>query len=81
MPKSPTEWEKSRLEIFKSFLHLLAAVVVGLGFSPMVLFLVSVWRSMAIHGLFWQALVFSFALGFGYFLFGSQFGMRVYKPS
>lgn len=71
MPKSPTEWEKLRLEIFKSLLHLLAAAVVGLAFFPMVLFLVGVWRAMGMHPLWQRALVFSFSIGFGYFIFGT----------
>ena len=63
-------------------------MVVGLSFFPMVLFLVGVWRLMAPYGTLPQALVFSFAIGFGYFLFGtaliifcvltkSLFGFRV----
>ena len=71
MPKSPTEWEKLRLEIFKGLLHLLAAAVVGLAFFPMVLFLVGVWRALGGQALWLRALVFSFSIGFGYFLFGA----------
>ena len=71
MPKSPTEWEKTRLEIWKSFLHLVAAVVLGLGFFPMVLFLAGVWRLMGGHPLWLKALAFSFSIGFGYFIFGT----------
>ena len=90
MSKSPTEWEKTRLEIWKSFLHLLAAVVLGFGFFPMVFFLISVWRMMGGHPLWLRALAFSFSIGFGYFIFGTAivfvcvmtknlFGFRV-KP-
>ena len=71
MPKSPTEWEKLRLEIFKGLLHLLAAVVVGLAFFPMVLFLATLWRVMGSHPLWFRALAFSFSIGFGYFIFGT----------
>ncbi len=71
MPKSPTEWEKTRLELWKMWLHLLAAVVVGLAFFPMVLFLASLWRVMGAEPLWLKALAFSFSIGLGYFIFGT----------
>jgi non-ribosomal peptide synthetase-like protein len=70
MPKSATEWEKLRLEMTKSLLHLLAAAVLGLAFFPMVMFLVGVWKGMGAHPLWMRALIFSFSIGFGYFIFG-----------
>jgi non-ribosomal peptide synthetase-like protein len=90
MPKSASEWEKFRLEACKILLHLLAAVVVGLAFFPMVYFLVKVWRATADQALWLRVLAFSFSIGFGYFLFGTAlifltvlaknlFGFRV-KP-
>ena len=71
MPKSPTAWEKNRLEGWKLFLHFLAAVVLGLAFFPMVLFLVGVWRWTAGQALVLRVLALSFSIGFGYFLFGT----------
>ena len=71
MPKSPTEWEKTRLELWKIWLHALAAGVLGLAFFPMVLFLVGVWRWLGAEVLWLRVLVFSFSIGFGYFLFGA----------
>lgn len=71
MPKSPTPWEKSRLELWKSFLHLLAAAVLGLAFFPMVFFLVGVWRLAGDLPLWLRVLAFSFSIGFSYFLFGT----------
>ena len=71
MPKPSTPWEKTRFELWKIFLHLLAAAVVGLGFFPMVYFLVGVWRCTSGADLWWRVLLFSFSIGFGYFLFGA----------
>lgn len=65
------QWEVQRLEIGKALLHLLAAAVVGLGFFPAVYFLVSVWRLTDGLALWVRTLAFSFAIGFGYFLFGT----------
>jgi non-ribosomal peptide synthetase-like protein len=83
-------WEETRFGIWVWFLHLLAAVVLGLALFPMVFFFYAVWQSMAAHAAWLKILVFSFSIGFGYFLFGATlitlcaffknlFGFRV-KP-
>ena len=64
------KWEATRFELWKIFLHLLAMVIVGLSFFPMVYLLVSVWRALAGHALWVKTLALSFSIGFGYFLFG-----------
>jgi len=68
--KEKARHDALRFELWKIFLHILAAVVLGLGFFPMVIFLVSVWRWTAGSDLWLRALVFSCSIGFGYFLFG-----------
>ncbi|HTL70488.1 MAG TPA: hypothetical protein VL404_04265 [Candidatus Eisenbacteria bacterium] len=52
-------------------LHLLAAVILGLSFFPMVLLFHTVWHSLAGQPAWVKALGLSFSIGFGYFLFGT----------
>ena len=68
--KKKEEQEALHFELWKIFLHILAAVVLGLGFFPMVYFLMSVWHWTAGSDLWLRVLFFSFSIGFGYFLFG-----------
>lgn len=63
-------WESIRFRIWLWFLHLLAAVVLGLSLFPMVFFLYAVWKAMGPRAVWLKALAFSFSLSFGYFLFG-----------
>ena len=62
--------EAARFEAWKIFLHLLAMIILGLGFFPMVMLLVGVWRSLGPAALWVKVLALSFSIGFGYFLFG-----------
>jgi acetyltransferase-like isoleucine patch superfamily enzyme len=63
-------WEKTRFELWIWFLHLLGILIFGLSLFPMIFFFYSVWHSMAAHPAWLKILVFSFSIGFGYFLFG-----------
>ncbi len=70
--KRNAQWEATRLEMWVIFLHLLAVVVLGLSFFPMVYFLYAVWHAMALHAVWLKILVFSFSIGLGYFIFGTS---------
>jgi acetyltransferase-like isoleucine patch superfamily enzyme len=59
-----------RLRLWITFLHFLALGVLGFSLFPMVLFYTGVWRAMGAQALWLKALVFSFSVPFGYFLFG-----------
>lgn len=64
-------WEAKRFELWKIFLHILAAAIIGLSFTPMVAFLYGIWKFFVPYGTWAQILAFSFGIGFGYFIFGT----------
>ncbi len=68
--KKPSAWEIRRLRLWLIFLHLLAAIILGLSLFPMIFFFYSVWHFMGVYQPWLKILAFSFSLGFGYFLFG-----------
>ena len=76
MPNTPTakeqkaKYEMARFQAWIWFLHLLAILVLGFSLSPMIFFLVSVWRACAAFPLAVKVLFFSSSIAFGYFLFG-----------
>lgn len=63
---------EKRLRQWIIFLHLLSVSVVGFAFFPMVYFLWWVWHVMASQAVWLKVLVFSFSIGFSYFLFGAS---------
>jgi hypothetical protein len=65
------QWEATRFELWICFLHLVAIVVLGLSFFPMILFYYGIWKGMSVYGALLKILVFSFSVGFGYFIFGT----------
>lgn len=62
--------EYARFQRWLWSLHALAAAILGLAMFPMVYFLCALWRLLADWPLWSRVLVFSFAIGPGYFLFG-----------
>jgi len=71
MKSRQAQAEAKRFEIWIWFLHLLAMVLLGLAFFPFVYFLVTVWKACGGLASGLRILVFSFSIGFGYFLFGT----------
>ncbi len=65
------KWEARRFQIWILFLHLLSVGVLGLSLSPMVFFLVSVWKSLGAAAIWLKVLLFSFSISLGYFIFGT----------
>lgn len=63
--------DETRFELWKLFLHLLAAVILGVSFLPMTAFLYGVWKFFAPFGVWAKLLAFSCSIGFGYFIFGT----------
>ena len=69
--KEKAKWEATRFKFWIIFLHILAILVLGFSFFPMVFFLIGVWKSTVIHALWLRVLLFSLSISFGYFLFGT----------
>lgn len=65
-----TQAELKRFQIWLWSLHLMAMVIVGLSFFPMIGLFYMVWKAMGAYPAALKLLALSFSIGFGYFLFG-----------
>jgi non-ribosomal peptide synthetase-like protein len=66
-----TRWKAQRFGLWIWFLHLLAVVILGLSFFPMIFFFYSVWKGLSASPAWFKVFLFSFSIGFGYFIFGT----------
>ena len=59
-----------RMRLWIVFLHLLSLFVLGFALFPMIFFFYGVWKGMGAYAAWFKILAFSFAIPFGFFLFG-----------
>ncbi len=63
--------DEKRFQQWLYGLHLLAALILGFSFFPMIAFFYWVWKATGVYGVWVKLLAFSMSLGIGYFLFGT----------
>ena len=64
-------FEAARFQAWIIFLHILCAAVLGCALFPMVAFFYAVWKGLAGQAAVLRLFIFSFSIGFGYFMFGT----------